>query len=207
MTQLRRQTMVKGLKVPSLAPYQQDREYLGSSKNIKCHVVQMEYSRLCLGPIEEEDVDGMMMDETSYDPQVLDITMDFTLLTNLLTGPLTVLDIGHNLVPDLSTKKDLTVHFAGASYFEMVAMLKWKYLAHRLPALDRLDYAFAGPELEQGGRKKGMSSIDSCPECQELGKSISYREFTGLYQDFSNSEGFSQPDILIVQNCCRIYVY
>ena len=152
------QEMMKGMKVPSLAPFQ-DREYLGTSKNIKCHVVQMEYSRLGLGPIEEEDVDGMMMDETSNDPQELKITMDFTLLTNLLTGPLTVLDIGHNLVPDFSTKKNLTVHFSGASYFEMVAMLKWEYLAHRLPALDRLEYAFVGPEWGTDVRKDGMISI------------------------------------------------
>jgi len=198
---LDRQEMMTGVRVPSLAPFQ-DIEYMGTSKDIRTHVVQLEYARLGLGPVEEEDVEKMVMDDISDDPEVMDIAMDFALLTNLLTGPLTVLDIGHKFIPSFSTKNSLTVHVVGANFFEMVAMLKWEYLAHRLPALNRLDYAFVGPEWGEEGRKAGkFATIPSCPDCEDMGRSISYREYTGVYQEFKKSEGTTQPDILIVQNC------
>ena len=34
-----------------------------------------------------------------------------------------------------------------------------------------------------------------------MGKTISYGEFGGLYQEYKKSAGFTPPDILLVQNC------
>ena len=72
----------------------------------------------------------------------------------------------------------------------MLALIKWEYLAHRLPALERLDYAFVGPEWGDEERKGGK--IPSCPECEDIGigRSISYREFNGATKILSSLRGF-----------------
>merc|ERR1719186_1252568 len=163
------------------------------------HVVQMEGARLGLGPLEDGEDYEM---DVSDDPEAMKTVMDFASLTNQLSGPLTLLDIGYKFIPNFSTRKHLTIHLAGSSMFEMLGMIEWEYLAHRLPALDRLDFAFVGPEVkDEVSEVERIVPIDICPECRGRGRSITYKMFGGGYQEFKRTEGFSLPDILLVQNC------
>ena len=68
-------------------------------------MVQLEYTRHGLGPVDEEDVEVIIMDDISDDSEVMNIAMDFALFTNLVTGPLPILDIGHKFIPSFSIKK------------------------------------------------------------------------------------------------------
>eukprot|EP00092_Neocalanus_flemingeri_P024546 GFUD01026621.1.p1 GENE.GFUD01026621.1~~GFUD01026621.1.p1 ORF type:complete len:459 (+),score=149.64 GFUD01026621.1:40-1416(+) len=193
---LDRHNTLVDIGVPSLDPHQ-DSKYLGTSKDIRGHLVQMEYDRLGLGPVEDSEI--QVIDELSDEPGQVEIVMDFAFLTNQLSGPLTLLDIGHKFIPQFNTRTHLTVHLAGASMFEMLAMVKWEYLAHRLPALHRLEYVFVGPEC--GGEEGLITDIENCYECQVKGRNITYREFAGGYDQFKRTAVYSAPDIVLVQNC------
>ena len=45
--------------------------------------------------------------------------------------------------------RDLAVHIVGANVNEMLGIIKWQYLAHRLPALEKCRIVFIGPELAE----------------------------------------------------------
>ena len=63
----------------------------------------------------------------------LNPVLELMFLSDLLSGPLTLLEAGHRFLPDLATRKTLKVHIAGSHLNESLADIKWEYLAHRLP--------------------------------------------------------------------------
>jgi len=124
--------------------------------------------------------------------------LDFAFLTNQLSGPLTLLDVGSRFVPDLSARTSLTVHIAGASIYEMMGIIKWEYLAHRLPNISTVHLAFIGPELEQ--EEEEQVPVPQCDDCSSLGRYITYQTYSSTYQEMRkvNTE---VPDLVLVQNC------
>ena len=140
-----RQEMLMGLKDASPAPHH-DSQYMGTSRNIQSHMTKMVKLKLMAqfgwdGPTDEGDpVDNLI------DPDYMDTPINFAILTDHLTDPLTVLDIGHKFIHNFGTKKNIRVHLVGASFCEIVDLMKWENLAHRLPALKSLQFAFVGPE-------------------------------------------------------------
>ena len=81
--------------------------------------------------------------------------MEFRFLSDRLSGPLTIIHAMASLGDDIaagvevSRMRDLTVHIVGANVNEMLGIIKWEYLAHRLPALEKCRIVFIGPELAE----------------------------------------------------------
>ena len=78
---------------------------------------------------------------------------------------------------------ELVVHVVGASIIEMMGLIKWEYLAHRLPACKSLTYVFIGPELEEEGEEGGPKVLP-CSACQEKGVDIDYEVHAGTYKSY-----------------------
>ena len=78
-------------------------------------------------------------------------------------------------------------------------MLKWEYLAHRLPALKSLDIRFIGPRMEENNNTTKLA--ETCDGCSKLGRVISHDFYKMSYQQFRELEDFSAPDLVLVQNC------
>ena len=53
--------------------------------------------------------------------------------------------------------------------YEVMGLIKWEYLAHRLPALKELTLNFIGPELEPEEGDQGLS-VGQCEECSASGR-------------------------------------
>lgn len=162
--------------IPSL-PSHLDKEYLGTAPDIT-HFVDVPF-------IAKSEITNQ--------------ELEFAFLTNQLSGPLTLLDIGHRFVANFGTKTSLTVHIVGANVCEMIGIIKWEYLAHRLPSLTTLSLIFVGPELEQ--EDDSDTSVGQCEECTALGRTITHQMFSKTYQEFRKFNSSSEPDLVIVQNC------
>ena len=79
--------------------------------------------------------------------------MEFRFLSDRLSGPLTIVHACSSLIDEMANGvemgvcRDLTVHIVGANVVEMLGIIKWEYLTHRLPALENCRIVFIGPEL------------------------------------------------------------
>ena len=93
----------------------------------------------------------------------------------------------------------MTVHIAGANVYEVMGIIKWEYLAHRLPALRNLQLVFIGPQLEE--EEGGTVEVGQCQDCTDLGRTISHQTFSLTYSEYRKVSSFSQPDLVLVQNC------
>ena len=132
--------------------------------------------------------------------------LEFAFLTNHLSGPLTLLDMGHQLLSDFGTKTSLTIHIVGANVYEIIGIIKWEYLAHRLPALKTLQLVFVGPELEQeDDSDEGGETVGQCDECAAAGRTVTVRTSALPYQVYRHrqhgAEHGGSPDLVLVQNC------
>ena len=63
-------------------------------------------------------------------------------------------------LPDFGIKSSLTVHIVGADFYDILGIIKWEYLAHRMPALKNLSIIFVGPALDQ--ENDGSESVGQC---------------------------------------------
>jgi len=164
------------LGVPPL-PAHLDKEYMGTSSDMT-HFI-------------EPPLIGT--GEISFDE------LEFAFLTNQLSGPLTLLDIGHRFLPDFGIKSSLTVHIVGADFYDILGIIKWEYLAHRMPALKNLSIIFVGPALDQ--ENDGSESVGQCEECTAIGREIKHVMKSMTYKEFRTENFHSKPDLVLIQNC------
>merc|ERR1719435_150771 len=81
---------------------------------------------------------------------------------------------------DLKEKHSLTVHIAKAGLYEMMGIIKWEYLAHRLPNIASMQLVFIGPELEQ--EEDEEVPVPQCGDCPSLGRNITSQTHSSTYQ-------------------------
>ena len=79
--------------------------------------------------------------------------------------------------------RELVIHIAGSNTVEMLGIIKWEYLAHRLPNLESLRLVFIGPELADHEEEDGLVSaiangdgnpLGVCGDCADQGRAIHY---------------------------------
>ena len=74
--------------------------------------------------------------------------MEFRFLCDRLTGPLTILhsaeQYGLAKGKRLQDATELRVHIVGSNIIEMLGIIKWEYIVHRLPKLMNLHLVFIG---------------------------------------------------------------
>ena len=134
---------------------------------------------------DDEDIEG--------DQQVDLREMERRFLSDRLTGPLTLLYVAQLCKlakgASIGQKKELVIHIAGSNTVEMLGIIKWEYLAHRLPQLESMRLVFIGPELaeheEEDSLVSAMASSDGnplgiCGNCADQGRAIHYEVIPGM---------------------------
>ena len=98
--------------------------------------------------------------------------MEFRFLTSSLSSPLTLLN-GLLAGNKGSIKEDLVVHVAGSDIIEMLGIIKWEYILHRLPKVKSLRIVFVGLQLseEEDGE---CSGIGECQDCSVASRTMKY---------------------------------
>ena len=125
-------------------------------------------------------------------------------LSDRLSGPLTIVHSlnRYGLAGGKASSRcpDLTVHVVGANIMEMLGIIKWELVAHRLPALKSLRLVFVGPELEneEDGECEGLGE---CSDCSDRGRTVTYEIRRSLYSDYAKSGSYRPPDVVAAFNC------
>jgi len=125
--------------------------------------------------------------------------LNFAFLTNHLSGPLTLLNVASRYLEDFKSKDILNIHVAGANLYEMIGIIKWEYLAHRLPNLKHISFLFVGPELEDESNEH--VPIPQCEDCTSKGRTVSFSTLSSTYNTVRCNSRYSIPDLVLVQNC------
>ena len=77
--------------------------------------------------------------------------MEFRFLSDRLSGPLTILyganKYGLSQGKRIENVTELTVHIVGSNVIEMLGIIKWEYIVHRLPKLKTLHLVFIGEQI------------------------------------------------------------
>ena len=143
-------------------------------------------------------------DEELEGEQQVDLReMERRFLSDRLTGPLTLLYVAQlcKLANGVSIhqKKELVIHIAGSNTVEMLGIIKWEYLAHRLPQLESMRLVFIGPELAEHEEEDSLISaiangdgnpLGICGNCADQGRAIHY-EVLKIKFHFIESNGFN----------------
>ena len=121
--------------------------------------------------------------------------MEKRFLSDRLTGPLTLLYVAQlcKLAKGISIgqKKELVIHIAGSNTVEMLGIIKWEYLAHRLPNLESMRLVFIGPELADHEEEDSLISaiangdgnpLGICGNCADQGRAIHYEVILNLLE-------------------------
>ena len=116
--------------------------------------------------------------------------MERRFLSDRLTGPLTLLYVAQlcRLAKggSIGQKKELVIHIAGSNTVEMLGIIKWEYLAHRLPHLESMRLVFIGPELADNEEEDSLISaiangdgnpLGICGNCADQGRAIHYEVY------------------------------
>lgn len=134
--------------------------------------------------------------------------MERRFLSDRLSGPLTILHAAqkHGLSPSsgaISTAERVTVHVVGANVVEMLGIIKWEFIGHRLPACEDLRLVFIGLELESHGEEEDgvCPGLTACEDCIDRGKSVTYEVRPTSYEKYFNSSAYTKPDVVAALNC------
>ncbi len=133
--------------------------------------------------------------------------MERKFLSDRVSGPMTAVHAMQKfgLANGKSAGKatELTVHIVGANIMEMLGLIKWELIAHKLPKCSDLRVIFIGPELEGSGEEEEgeCEGIGSCQDCSDLGRTLTYEIRKCPYQDYSRSQHYRPPDLVAAFNC------
>ena len=129
--------------------------------------------------------------------------MEQRFLSDRLTGPLTLLYAAQlcklSKGTSISQRKELVIHIAGSNTVEMLGIIKWEYLAHRLPHLESMRLVFIGPELADHEEEDSLISaiangdgnpLGICGNCADQGRAIHYEVSFNLHQCMPNNNYF-----------------
>ncbi len=125
--------------------------------------------------------------------------MEFRFLTNSLSSPLTLLK-GYLTasINSSPTKTNLVIHVVGSDIVEMLGIIKWEYILHRLHKVNSIRIVFIGLQLteEEDGECQG---IGECADCNEAGRTMKYeiRKKTYKVRNFAISETIRTYGLLI----------
>jgi len=167
-----------GVCLPAI-PSQVDTKYLGTAPDIT-HFLP-------------EPIPGQK-DEISKE------VLDHCFLTCHVSGALTILHSIAKFRPQLATKKILNIHLVGACTYEILGLIKWEYLLHRLPGVETINYHFIGPDLEHSEEEEDQPQVPACDKCTDNNKSITYSLHSYKYGEYKKQDNYVVPDITLVQN-------
>lgn len=111
----------------------------------------------------------------------------------------------------VSQLSELRVHVVGTeSTKELLGIIRWEYMIHKLPALVKLHMVFIGPELfNDSGLSDELcdnhclddSGMTQCEDCHRKSRVITYEMCQMLYHEYIHTKYFTSPDAIIAYNC------
>lgn len=112
----------------------------------------------------------------------------------------------------LLSSNSLKIHVVGAeSSVELLGIIRWEYLLHRLPSVKRFHVVFIGPnllkteeeEIEIQLEKHFVDDTGStrCSDCTEKNRIVIYEMAAMFYHQYQESSHFTDPDAIVAFNC------
>lgn len=126
--------------------------------------------------------------------------MEQRFLTDRLSGPLSVLFAASKTISDLDHLTEFTLHLVGANIIEMLGIIKWEYILHRLPRCSSLRIVFIGLELDQEEEGE-CDGLGACPDCSDQGRRVVYEMRCKSYQAYCLSGDYKVPNLVAALNC------
>jgi splicing suppressor protein 51 len=111
--------------------------------------------------------------------------------TNTTTIHLTLLSALEATIPDLSTRKSISIHIFGAAGFESTSLPAFEELLHLLPSLSTLRISLVGLHTQP----LMHPTLPCCTTCTQLGRSISLSAWRGTYHAFIDTQLHEKPDL------------
>merc|ERR1712018_168615 len=157
-------------------------------------------------PLEDMKKHLKFMPSDKVGPEVNPAEMEFRFVSDRLTGPLTILHCAdkYGLTENKSVQDvtQLCIHIVGSNVIEMLGIIKWEYIIHRLPKLLKLHLVFIGLELEMEDMDGENPDIKPCENCCDAGREIIYDIRKMPYESYcQNCPDFILPDMVCVFNC------
>ena len=157
-------------------------------------------------PLEDMKKHLKFMPSDKVGPEVNPAEMEFRFVSDRLTGPLTILHYvdKYGLTENKSVQDvtELCIHIVGSNVIEMLGIIKWEYIVHRLPKLLKSHLVFIGLELEMEDTDGEAPDIRSCQKCCETGRHTKYDIQRMSYEDYCKKcPNYVQPDIVCAFNC------
>ena len=156
-----------------------------------------------LAPDMQSHLKFKMNNKTGQDVDLAE--MEFRFLSDRLSGPMTIIYAGSKFGLKNGLKiqdvNELTVHIVGSNIVEMLGIIKWEYIMHRLPKLNVLHLVFIGLELD-GEESEGICpDIPTCSELQDQGRVIKYDIRKMSYEKYCQHPEYVIPDMVCAFNC------
>ncbi|CAG8976942.1 hypothetical protein HYALB_00008853 [Hymenoscyphus albidus] len=123
-------------------------------------------------------------------------------LTTSLALPLTILAGLEAVLPDLTTRKSISLHLIGASGQETQLFPVFSEILHQLPSLLSLKIFAVGFDLPQHLVEKYKAQgeaveVACCDICVDKGCSPSLALWKAAYHDFAASNQYEKPDLAV----------
>ena len=134
--------------------------------------------------------------EASLDLEVL-------FLSERLSGPMTLLNVMEKVGGTFFDAAELVIHVAGANVVDMIGIIRWEYLQHRLPECRLLRFVFVGPEFEEEeeGESPALEGAN-CQDCRDAGRETRYEFYSREYKSYATDAAvYRPPDLVAVFNC------
>jgi len=167
-----------GISLPAI-PSNVDKKYMGSAPDIT-HFIPEPFR--------------------SSNKEISKSELDHCFLSCHISGALTLLHAMDRFRPELIKKKNLEIHIVGANMYEILGLIKWEYLLHRLPEVESISYHFVGPDLENSVEDEEQPCVPCCGPCTDNNRSISYSLHPTKYGEFKKQDDYEAPDLILVQN-------
>jgi hypothetical protein len=134
------------------------------------------------------------------------VLMERKFLSDRVSGPLTLIAamqrFGLAKGRRVEDAKELTLHLVGANVTEMLGLIKWELVLHKLPKCRRLHLVFVGPELDGEEEEGEVSGVGQCPECSRAGRRVIHDIRRRTYQSYAADKvNFRPPDLVAALNC------
>lgn len=176
---------------------------LSTAKNWREFYIEISDKKDALGPYVNADlslnadlVNGVPTDMRASMKRV---SMFFSVATDTMTIPLTILAALEDSIPDLSSRTSLELHLVGADGREAQHIVLFEEFLHLLPKLQTLKTVLIGPRSSFGdGDPDREVEMQCCPACTSRGRKriISMRQ--QLYHDYAQTPRFKKPDMAVL---------
>jgi splicing suppressor protein 51 len=120
--------------------------------------------------------------------------------TEELAMPLTILAALEDSFPDLTSRKELLLHFVGARGIELGAAALFEEIMHLVPSLRTIKIVMVGPSSKPESPAQNGKEVElgCCEGCTDKGGRRTIALHGGFYHDFAQAGHYKKPDMAVL---------